>query len=207
MLPIEQVSEHIWAHTHGETIGNAAFIQLRDQTVMIDSGMDPVTAQDLRITAEKTTGLPVRTLVYTHHHDDHVFGGQVFKDCNIIASNTVNTLLHKHKETIWTPEFLADAAQDNPGMDEKWNNLEITLPTTTFDSHYTVSDDSFGYDIQFPYLYVSSSEDYENYVKYFVDTPPYTTDEIIQLAGYDFDKLKESASSLSIDDVISRHKN
>lgn len=73
--------------------------------------------------------------------------------------------------------------------------------------NYEVSDSDFGYEIQFPYLYVSSSEDYANYEKYFLDSDPYTAQEIKDLADKDFDALNEAAGSLSIEDVISRHGN
>ena len=42
----------------------------------------------------------------------------------------------------------------------------ITIPTCQFE------------DINFPYLYVSSPEDYAAYEKYFVDQLPYTEDEL-----------------------------
>ena len=34
---------------------------------------------------------------------------------------------------------------------------------------------------------------------------PYTDEEIVEMAGYSFDDLNKAATSLSIDDVISRH--
>ncbi|MCD8082245.1 MAG: sugar ABC transporter substrate-binding protein [Clostridiales bacterium] len=68
-----------------------------------------------------------------------------------------------------------------------------------------VKSGEFGYEIKFPYLFVSSSEDYENYVKYFVDEDPYTDEELVELAGMDFESLNEAATSLSIEDVIARH--
>ena len=71
--------------------------------------------------------------------------------------------------------------------------------------NYTKEAGSFGNEIQFPYIYVSSSDDYANYKKYFVDSDPYTADEIKEMAGEDFNTLSETASKLSIDDVISRH--
>ena len=43
--------------------------------------------------------------------------------------------------------------------------------------------------------------------KYFVDDDPYTDEELVELAGYSFDDLNKAATSLSIDDVISRHSN
>ena len=71
--------------------------------------------------------------------------------------------------------------------------------------NYTKDAGSFGLEIQFPYLYVSSSDDYANYKKYFVDDDPYTDEEIVEMAGYSFEDLNKAATSLSIEDVISRH--
>ena len=73
--------------------------------------------------------------------------------------------------------------------------------------NYVKEAGTFGYEILFPYLYVSSSEDYANYEQYFVDADPYTDEEIVEMAGYSFDDLNKAATSLSIDDVISRHSN
>ncbi len=73
--------------------------------------------------------------------------------------------------------------------------------------NYTKEAGTFGYEILFPYLYVSSSEDYANYVTYFVDDDPYTDEEIVEMASYSFDDLNTAATSLSIEDVVSRHSN
>ena len=73
--------------------------------------------------------------------------------------------------------------------------------------NYVKEAGTFGYEIQFPYLYVSSPEDYANYEKYFVKEDPYTDEELVEMAGYSFDDLNKAASNLSIEDVISRHSN
>ncbi len=73
--------------------------------------------------------------------------------------------------------------------------------------NYVKEEGTFGYEILFPYLYVSSSEDYANYEQYFVDDDPYTDEEIVEMAGYSFEDLNNAATSLSIEDVISRHSN
>jgi ribose transport system substrate-binding protein len=70
--------------------------------------------------------------------------------------------------------------------------------------NYKTATDSF-YEILFPYIYVSSSEDYSGYAKYFVDNLPYNKDELVQMAGYSFDDLKKCAAALSITDVQTRH--
>ena len=61
-------------------------------------------------------------------------------------------------------------------------------------------------DVQFPYLYVSSPEDYADYEKYFVDKLPYTKDELVSMSQLSLDKLKEAASKLSIKDAMERSK-
>lgn len=69
---------------------------------------------------------------------------------------------------------------------------------------YKVSTKDFD-EIQFPYLYVSSSEDYASYAKYFVDDLPYTNDEIKKMSSMSFKDLSKSAEALSINDVEKRH--
>ena len=73
--------------------------------------------------------------------------------------------------------------------------------------NYVKDEGTFGYEILFPYLYVSSPDDYANYEKYFVNDDPYTDEEMVEMAEYSFEDLSKAASNLSIDDVISRHSN
>ena len=63
----------------------------------------------------------------------------------------------------------------------------------------------FGKEIKFPYVFVSSVEEYEDYEKYFVKDAPYTDDEMKKLAEDNFDALNKAATSLSIEDVKKRH--
>ena len=72
--------------------------------------------------------------------------------------------------------------------------------------NYVKEEGTFGYEILFPYIYVSSPDDYSNYEEYFVNADPYTDEEIVTMAGYSFDDLNKAASELSIDDVIARHQ-
>ena len=62
-------------------------------------------------------------------------------------------------------------------------------------------------DINFPYLYVASPEDYKDYEKYFVDQLPYTQEELVQMASLDMAGLKAAAAALSIEDAAARSGN
>jgi ribose transport system substrate-binding protein len=59
-------------------------------------------------------------------------------------------------------------------------------------------------DINFPYLYVASPEDYKDYEKYFVDQLPYTPEELVQMSNLDMEGLKAAAAALSIEDAAAR---
>ncbi len=59
-------------------------------------------------------------------------------------------------------------------------------------------------DINFPYLYVSSPEDYAGYEKYFVQQLPYTDQEFKDIANLDMEGLKATAAKLSIEDAKAR---
>lgn len=59
-------------------------------------------------------------------------------------------------------------------------------------------------DVPFPYLYVSSADDYKAYEQYFVDQLPYTDEELVAMSGLDLAGLKEAAAKVSIEDAAAR---
>ena len=59
-------------------------------------------------------------------------------------------------------------------------------------------------DVPFPYLYVSSADDYKAYEQYFVDQLPYTDEELVSMSELDLEGLKEAAAKISIEDAAAR---
>ena len=59
-------------------------------------------------------------------------------------------------------------------------------------------------DVSFPYLYVSSADDYKAYEQYFVDQLPYTDEELVAMSELDLAGLKEAAAKVSIEDAAAR---
>lgn len=59
-------------------------------------------------------------------------------------------------------------------------------------------------DVNFPYLYVSSPNDYAEYEKYFVEKLPYTAEEFVEMSKLDMEGLKATAAKLSIQDAAAR---
>lgn len=141
MVEIVQVTENVWAHTAGETVGNVAWVSLGDFLVMVDSGMDPITASEIRNKAEETTGLKFQYLILTHSHSYHVLGNQAFKDCVIVATKETAKQVAKAKERM-TPEQITKYMEQRPEFKEKWQGLEVVVPTEIFEKEYTIESDT-----------------------------------------------------------------
>lgn len=69
--------------------------------------------------------------------------------------------------------------------------------------NYTGIEGSFE-DVSFPYLYVSSADNYKAYEKYFVERLPFTQEELRDMSKLDMSGLKEAAARISIEDAEAR---
>ncbi|MEK3900088.1 MBL fold metallo-hydrolase [Paenibacillus sp. FSL R7-0179] len=100
---IQQASEGVWGAISvpgSGSLGNAAIIDLGDLTVVVDTTNLPNSAALLRHTAEQLTNKPVKYVVNTHFHGDHVNGNQEFMNSELIS-------------TVWTRDLLADMGEVN----------------------------------------------------------------------------------------------
>ena len=141
----EKVTERTYANTTGQGRGNFGAISLPNYAVAIDDSMYPSVAKEFRTYIQKIAGTAVRKLVLTHYHSDHVFGNQIFKDCQIVSSRAMATEMRKVAAAYWTREKLEDTAKTRPDIYRKLdiNNLEITFPTEVFNESVTLEDEGF----------------------------------------------------------------
>ena len=107
--------------------------------------MFPSLAKEFRTYIERTTGTPITKLILTHYHGDHVFGNQIFNDCQIIASRALATLMREVATSQWTREKLEEAAKMRPDSYGKLDlaSLKITFPTEVFGESFTLTDEGF----------------------------------------------------------------
>ena len=61
-------------------ISNAGFIVTPQGVVVIDGLGSPALAEELVAAVRRVTPLPIRHVIVTHYHADHIYGLQVFKD-------------------------------------------------------------------------------------------------------------------------------
>ena len=77
-------------------ISNAGFVVTRDSVVVIDAMGSPALAEELLAQIRRITPLPVRHVIVTHYHADHIYGLQAFKaaGAEVIAQRAAGAYLN-----------------------------------------------------------------------------------------------------------------
>jgi glyoxylase-like metal-dependent hydrolase (beta-lactamase superfamily II) len=104
----EQVAPGVWL-VQGESalgstanrnfISNAAFVVTSGGVVVVDALGSPALARELLEAIARTTPQPVRQLIVTHYHADHVYGLQVFRERGIPITAHRSGQAYLHSET------------------------------------------------------------------------------------------------------------
>ncbi|MHB9096877.1 MAG: alkyl sulfatase dimerization domain-containing protein [Syntrophales bacterium] len=77
---VERISEHVWLAI-GYDLASTALIRTEAGHVIIDPGMSPVRAERVReALLKEVPAAPVRAIIYTHSHIDHVGGASVWAE-------------------------------------------------------------------------------------------------------------------------------
>ncbi|HTB17241.1 MAG TPA: MBL fold metallo-hydrolase [Bryobacteraceae bacterium] len=128
---LQKVGNGIWAaivNDQGLAGGNAGFVIGDDGVLVIDTFQDPRPAKALLGEIRKLTSLPIRFVVNTHYHLDHVNGNDVFAaaGATIVAHRNVRAWMRTENIKMLDP----------PLTPEKKARVEsLTLPTVVHDGH------------------------------------------------------------------------
>lgn len=162
---LEEITKGIYAAIAKDgsgSVGNAGFIDLGGKTVIFDTFNTQQAAEDLRDIAENITKQPVSWVINSHWHGDHIRGNQVFKNRNILSSQTtLQKMKENHPQRIAKQKediqglnnYIASLVEQNKGpnniiSDNKINflreiarslpTLELVLPQYTFNKELTI---------------------------------------------------------------------
>jgi cyclase len=88
---LEQVADGAWAAIADSDLatGNAGVVDLGGETLVFDTSWTPAAARELLAAAPG----PVRWVVNSHWHGDHVRGNQVFEDATIVSTRATRELI------------------------------------------------------------------------------------------------------------------
>ncbi|HET9691669.1 MAG TPA: MBL fold metallo-hydrolase, partial [Acidimicrobiales bacterium] len=121
----QEVADGVWAHLQPDGswwLNNAGFLVGGGGVVVVDTAATAARTAALRASIAQVTGLPVRTLVDTHHHGDHTFGNAAFPEATIVAHEAARRELlaagGPPPDGIWTPV--------------EWGRIVPTAPQLTF---------------------------------------------------------------------------
>jgi cyclase len=131
---LEEVSESVFAYIQLDGswgLNNTGFIAGRDSLIAIDTCFTERRSRAFRDAIRSVSGLPVRTLVNTHHHGDHTHGNYVFRDEALIVGHELC-----RKEVI---ESGLGTKALFPGVD--WGEIELAPPTMTFENRMALYSD------------------------------------------------------------------
>ncbi len=121
-----EVTNGIYSFGNGNTF--AAFM-VTDEGVVVMDPINPDHASQMMEAIRSVTDQPIKYLIYSHNHWDHISGGQVFKD--------VGAIVLSHQET---SDWLVNHPAPNPAVvipDETWDGArhDIVLGGRTVELH------------------------------------------------------------------------
>jgi len=128
---LQKIGPGIWAAIVSDTGlagGNAGFVIGDDGVLVIDTFQDPRPAKTLLAEIRKLTPLPIRFVVNTHYHLDHVNGNDVFAaaGATIVAHRNVRAWMRTENIKMLDPPVTPE---------KKARVASLTLPTVVYDSH------------------------------------------------------------------------
>lgn len=116
-------------------------ISTATRTILVDAGNGDRHARQLAAALRDIGAPPVRAVIYTHHHWDHVFGAYLF-DVPVVAHEQTRDLLVQEAAKPWGLAYLDDEVAREPLLAtsysaigqaiEDWDTFAVRVPTVTF---------------------------------------------------------------------------
>ncbi|MFW9879510.1 MAG: MBL fold metallo-hydrolase [Candidatus Thorarchaeota archaeon] len=95
------------------------------------------TGELLRKNLKDKFGVPVKYLVVTHYHGDHIFGFKAFKDACILSSEMTSKIMLNEETKTRYQVFIKDLAKEGPIGED----IEYIVPTLLFTDKLIIQDD------------------------------------------------------------------
>jgi len=135
---------HPDVHVAKIPIANASWVKTSEGIVVIDTLLNRVTGQKMKEKVDETGG-PVKVIIYTHHHNDHVGGAKVFlgDKPEIIGHRFLPEDLEKYRILREHRARIASIQFNVPFLPERIPNY--VEPTKTYDTSmvFTLGDKTF----------------------------------------------------------------
>ncbi len=130
----EKLAPDVYAYVQkGLGRSNAGVIVREDDVVLVDTVLNKQMVDGLIENLARTTAKPVRLIINTHYHTDHVCTNHFFPEATVICSAACREQMRlKGKAELEGDKQLFP--------DEDWEGAEFTLPDVSFERSLTVYD-------------------------------------------------------------------
>ena len=128
---LEKVGDGVWAaivNDSGKAGGNAGFVVGDDGIAVIDTFEDAGAARELLVAIRQINSLPIRFVINTHYHLDHVAGNEVFANAGAVDVAHQNVRAWLRTENL---KFWGDAIKP----EDKARVQALKLPDVIYDDH------------------------------------------------------------------------
>ncbi len=152
--PLVALGPQVWVYTARDgsrTQPNIGVICTAQHTILIDAGSSPRHARRVLADLYAQGFPPVRTLIYTHHHWDHVLGSTSYHPTRVIAHDRCAAALKSWTQRHWAISTLRDEIQRTPELTarnqavievlEDWHEMRLAMPNLTFTDELTLYED------------------------------------------------------------------
>lgn len=121
-IPLTEGIYALEAKEQGGAMSNAGLIDMGDYTLIFDTFNTPQAGKDLREAALYFFNQPIKYIINSHWHGDHVRGNQHFSKETIISTSKTRELMLRTQ-----PEWLARMKELLPKLDEDILKLQPSL--------------------------------------------------------------------------------
>jgi glyoxylase-like metal-dependent hydrolase (beta-lactamase superfamily II) len=129
----QELGDGVWVRRFASLDLNIGVVAGGEGLLVIDTRAGPGQARELKDDIRRLSSQPVRFVVNTHHHWDHTFGNQEFRDSPIWGHRRCAEQLVTNGPAM--KAFVGSIAQE---MGERVGAVEIVPPDRLFDTSTTV---------------------------------------------------------------------
>ena len=129
------LAEGVYACIHkfgGKAICNIGIVDTGEETLIFDTFISPVVAKEIPVLVKKLGLSPIRYVVNSHWHNDHIRGNQVFSDeVELISTQKTAELIQQNE-----PIEIADEKEYAPVQFAYYDSLLQNYEGDTLDREY-----------------------------------------------------------------------
>jgi len=132
----KKVKDGIYVYTGQLNDANVTIIQTQEGIVLIDTGHTPKDSHVVMAALKKLTSQPVRFIIHTEPHGDHILGDFIFSPpAIVIAHDGASASMKKNI----TPEDIAKRMAVSPEMREAYKGFRLVTPHVEYRDKMTLN--------------------------------------------------------------------